>query len=125
MDNSIKYINSLLINKRVSASALFPKTLFILLKTGEIKEYVDGKPTDKVLAYAYEVVDMTNFDHVRVRIDSTKPLISNEDLQNRRNTGETFYVEFEDLTVMAYVSSSQCLVDSFKAKDIHLVETSE
>lgn len=120
----IKWLNTMLVNKRISLESIIIELVFILLRITEIQEYKDGKPTGVVSGFAYEVVDTVNYDHYIFKVEQATPLMSNEELQERREAGEKFFVEFINGTVMAYVSQKNSLEDSFKADDVRFVETS-
>ncbi|WP_297777147.1 hypothetical protein [Blautia sp.] len=111
-------------NKSIPLNAFMQELLFLLLGISAWYEYgEDGKRTDKILGYVYEVVDTMNFDRFRIKIKGqTVPLMSNEDLQELREKGEKVAVEFTEPMVTLYWSSTtKSLEDSFSAKDVSLV----
>ena len=64
-----------------------------------------------------------DIDKIRVKIDGqTKPLMTDEELQTRRESGEKVCIEFVDATLMPYINSQRVLTDSIKATDVLLVE---
>lgn len=120
----IKANNSLVINKRIDLSALYPEMLFLLLRVTPIMEYDnEGKRTDKVVAHTYECVETIDFNHLKVRVENLALPISNEELQKMRQAGEKVAVEFINPTIMVYINrNTSTIEDSIKADDVRLVE---
>lgn len=97
---------------------------FILLRINPVPEFKDGKPTGNTTGYAYECVEVIDFNRITVKVEGQKkPLMADEALQERRESGEKIFVEFVNGTVMAYVSQKDSIEDSFKADGVKLVET--
>lgn len=123
MEKSEKfYVNSRLMNKRIPLDVVIPDNTFILRDFKEIREFSEGKYTDRVLGYSYDCVDTINFDPISVKIEGQKqPLISKDELQQAKNAGKRTFVRFDNATVLAYVNEQKhCVADSVKADDIQL-----
>ncbi|MBB5264165.1 hypothetical protein HNP82_001270 [Catenibacillus scindens] len=119
-------INSILIRKYFDLNKILNDPAMILQKISEKKEYKDGKYTDKVVGYKYDCVETMNFDHLSVYVEGDIPLMTNERLQELRLRGEKVWVEFEQPLIMAYYNGqTDSIVDTIKAKGIHLVETDD
>lgn len=119
----IESVNSASIGRRIPLKFCYSDGVFLLLRISENKEFKDGKWLDTINGYTYECVDTMNFDKIRVKIDGqTKPLMTDEELQTRRESGEKVWIEFVDATLMPYINSQRVLTDSIKATDVLLVE---
>lgn len=116
-----------LLKKNIPLEIIFSEPIFILLHIGDIFEYQDGHRTEKVIGTYYEVVDTMDFSQIRVRIPkTTKPLMSEDELQERRLNGERIYVEFingVDRPYLRMTGTNMSVEDSFSADDVKLVET--
>ena len=54
----------------------------LLVDIKPIKEYVDGKSTDKVIGYRYECVCPKNkFEKISIKVEESQPAISAEELE--------------------------------------------
>ncbi len=119
-------IHSILIRKYLDLNKILDDPAMILQKISKKKEYKDGKYTDKVMGYKYDCVETMNFDHLSVYVEGNIPLMTNERLQELRLSGEKVWVEFEQPLIMTYYNGqTDSIVDTIKAKGIHLVETDD
>ena len=113
-----------LLKKNIPLEIIFSEPIFILLHIGDIFEYQDGHRTEKVIGTYYEVVDTMDFSQIRVRIPkTTKPLMSEDELQERRLNGERIYVEFingVDRPYLRMTGTNMSVEDSFSADDVKL-----
>lgn len=71
----------------------------ILLDVTPYYEYQDGRKTDKMLGYKYQVVEDVNFEKLTVKIPSTTPAITKEQLES---TKERIKVTFTDALAKPY-----------------------
>lgn len=117
--------NSIVINRRLPLEILLSDTVLILRGIAPVKEYADGSYTDRIIGYVYNCVEMSDYRHIAIKIEQTKPLMDPKQLQQLRQEGQQFYVEFTHPTVMAYVNREGAIVDSFRADDVAIVETEE
>lgn len=117
-------MSSIVLGKKIPLTFLIPDELFLLISITPIREYADGKATDKVIGFKYEVVDTVNFDKIFVKIPGQPvPLMSNDELLELREKGEKVAVEFEDATVLPYWNwATKSVEDSFAATDVRLVK---
>ena len=122
----IKFINSVLFNKRfaIPPEILRDRIMLLLAITAIFVWGENGKPTDEIAGYIYEAVDTSDFRHFTIKIEGQKePVMTNDELQTLRENGRKVAVEFDNLTVMAYINQNkQSILDSFKADGVHLVE---
>lgn len=120
---AVKKITSIVVGKRVPITSYFQDSVFILLRIGENREFVDGKWGEKITGYTYDCVDTHDFHHLRVKIEGQEtPLMINDELQGLRESGKQIGIEFVNATVMPYFNDkSQSLEDSFRADDVRLV----
>lgn len=68
-------------NLKLTWEQVFPKGA-ILAGVRPWHEYADGKRTDKQLGVAYTLVNRTGYDKVTVKIASTNPIMTNEQIEN-------------------------------------------
>lgn len=117
-------ISSFVVGTRFPLTAIISEILFLLMKITEIREFKDGKYNDNVLGYTYECVDLIDFRRLKIKIEGQKkPLMTNEALQELRQSGSKIFVEFENPTIMPFVNAkTNSLDDSIKADDVKLVE---
>ncbi len=115
---------SILLGKKIPLTVVMPDELFLLITIAPIHEYTDGKATDKIIGFKYEVVDTVDFNKIWVKIPGQPvPLMSNEELLELRDKGEKVAVEFEDATVLPYWNwATKSVDDSFSATDVRLVK---
>ena len=122
---------SILARKPIPFEVIFKDCIFIIIFIEPEHQYVDGKKTDVIVGYKYEVVDTVDFNKFKVKIKGqSKPLMTNEALQELRDSGKKVLVEFVDGVDTPYTkienkgrpNENTTLEDSFSAKDILLVE---
>lgn len=125
MSMALKKLVSVVIGRRVPLSTYFQDMIFILLVIGENREFIDGRWGDRITGYTYDCVDTHDFRHLRVKIEGQEtPLMTNDELQELRESGKQVGIEFVNATVMPYFNNkSQSLEDSFRADDVRLVST--
>lgn len=68
-------------NLKLTWEQVFPKGA-ILGGVRPWQEYADGKRTGKQLGLAYTLVNRTGYDKVTVKIASTNPIMTNEEIEN-------------------------------------------
>lgn len=116
------YNNSILVGKRLSLETIFPDNEFFLMKVTEIKEFVDGKVTDTITGLTFEVVELKNFSRLKVKIEGIKnTFITNEELEEIKESGEHVMVRLVNPTVLAYIRNSS-IEDSIKADGIERIK---
>lgn len=114
--------NSKLINTRLPLDAVIPENQFFLMKITETKDFVDGKTTDTITGLAFEVVELKNFTHLRVKVEGIKKtFITNEELERIKFSGEHVMVRLVNPTILAYIRGTS-IEDSIKADGIEKIE---
>lgn len=114
---------SKILNKSLPMELIYLEIVLLLLGVYELYEYVNGIKTENIIGFTYECVELQNFDKIRIKIKGQKkPLITNEELQKRRESGEKLYVEFLNPTITPYFNGKS-IEDSFAAEDISFVKT--
>ena len=89
-----------------------------------VYRYVDGKRTDEVNGYKYDVVDEIKYDRYSIKVQG-EPLMSNEELQAMREH-EKVMLQFEKPSVYLYYNSQTKLYeDSYSAEAVMYVPTQE
>lgn len=123
----LKFLNTVLVNRRIPLTAVFDNLKLSLLKISEIREFKDGSYTDRIIGYTYECGEAHTFKTLTIKIEGqSEPLMSNDMLQEQRRTGLDVYVEFQNPTILAYVNErKQSLEDSIKADGVQLAATTE
>lgn len=117
-------MSSIVLGKKIPLTFLVPDELFLLISIAPIHEYADGKATDKVVGFKYEVVDTVDFNKIWVKIPGQPaPLMSSEKLLELRGAGEKVAIEFINVMVSPYWNwTTKSIEDSFTATDIRLVQ---
>lgn len=120
-------IQTLLRNRRILLEIIFLIRQFILLKIDETKEFGDdGKPTGRIIGYSLTCVELTNYERIVVKVSTLKLPITNDELQEIRNNGGKVLIEFDNATIMPYISErNNALMDSIKADDFRVVPDGE
>lgn len=120
-------IQTLLRNRRIPLEIIFLIRQFILLKIDETKEFGDdGKPTGRIIGYSLTCVELTNYERIVVKVSTLKLPITNDELQEIRNNGGKVLIEFDNATIMPYISErNNALMDSIKADDFRVVPDGE
>lgn len=97
--------------------------VFILLSIKPIPEYdLNNQPTDKIIGYSYEVVNTESFERYRIKVLGKKPLMTPDELQERRDRGEKIAVEFENATIKMYWNkTTKSYEDTLSADGISIV----
>ncbi len=120
-------IQTLLRNRRIPLEIIFLIQQFILLRIDETKEFGDdGKPTGRIIGYSLTCVELTNYERIVVKVSTLKLPITNDELQEIRNNGGKVLIEFDNATIMPYISErNNALMDSIKADDFRVVPDGE
>ena len=116
---------TILSNKYIPFGVVVKSKEFLLLSITPNRDYgKDGKPTDKINGYIYEVVETQNFNKYRFKIkDVAIPLMSDERLCELREAGEPIRVHLDAPTVYMFFSKDkQEWSDSFSAEGIRLID---
>lgn len=119
--------NSILTNRAIKLSAVFPEAVYILIEVKTLYEYdSENKKTNIISGYAYDVVNTGTFDKITVKVLKKAAIIEPEELQKKRENGERVFVEFVNAIVKQYFSNyANSFCDTFSADDIKFVETFE
>ena len=89
-----------------------------------VYRYVDGRRTDEVVGWRYDVVDEIKYDRYSIKVQG-EPLMSNEELQAMREH-EKVMLQFEKPSVYLYYNSQTKLYeDSYSAEAVMYVPTQE
>ena len=121
---------SVLLNRDIPLNIIYKNGAFILISIRKYFKYENGQKTDILSGYKYEVVDTVSFDKLQVKIEGQKePLMPPEDLEERRENGERFFVEFIHGRNRLYnhnmMNGRWSVEDSFSADDVRFAETIE
>ena len=120
----IKGINSVLLKKRIPLTNIIGTDVFVALTILPVYRYVDGKRTDEVCGFRYDVVDEIKYDRYSIKVQG-EPLMSNEELQAMREH-EKVMLQFENPSVYLYYSSqTKCYEDSYAADAVMYVPTTQ
>lgn len=102
----------------IPLNIIFKNDSYIILKTREAKEYVDGKATDNIIGYKYECVDTDSFEKFSVKILGNKPIISQDVIDG---SADHIKVSFVNAFAKAYRTSSGRYELSFKADTMKIL----
>ena len=91
----------------------------ILINIREVKVFVDGKRTDEVSGYAYELIAPNNkYCQFVVKVNSKKPLITNDELES---LGGSVEVTLTDFAGRFYQNSSKDVMFTATASGIEVM----
>lgn len=99
-------------------NVIFKSNTFILLGVKEAKQYENGKPTNTVIGFKYEVVDTVLYEKFSVTVAETKATISQEAIDN---STDPIKVSFNEGFARPYKTQSGEYTLSFKAKSLVIV----
>lgn len=102
----------------IPLEVIFKNNTFILLNVREAKNYEDGKVTNDVIGYRYEVVDTETFEKFMVKVIGTSPVISQESIEN---STKKVKVSFTNAVAKPYRTSTGNYELSIKADSINIV----
>lgn len=118
-------MSSIISNKTISLDSVVSEPVNILKNVNLRYKYEDGKKTDSVAGYVYEVVNSKTLDTFSVLVEgSKKPIVTNDEILAKNDEDEHIFVEFENARLKVYYSTStKRIEDSIKADGVHIVET--
>lgn len=64
----------------------FDEGIFVLRKVRRVNRYENGQRTNDIAGYAYEVIDGTSYAKFTVKVASTEPVITEEQLEACKDT---------------------------------------
>lgn len=99
--------------------ALGEDASLILLNVSEDFEYKDGKKTNVLKGYRYQVVSTNNYEKIIIKVPSAEPAITNAQIQSAK---AKILVSFEDFMARPYRTSNGNYDLSFTASDILIEE---
>lgn len=108
--------------KNIDLNGYYKDQKKVLRSISEKKQFLDGRPTDIVEGYMYEVADPTTFDILRVSVAGVVPIMTKEELQRTQDDGKHTFIVFENLRASAYVNKLGKLSSSVKADGVKLVK---
>ena len=117
--------NSVVINKRLDYVSSFGKPpRYILKGTAVSYIYENGEKTDKIEGISYKVVESRDYNKLSIKVKGQKePIMSNELIETFKEEDKPIYVEFDELTVMAYINRNiNAICDSYTASGIRVIE---
>lgn len=109
--------------KKVPLQVILSEPTFILRAVTTRCKYNGSERTDEIIGFVYNAVNTGNFDTINVFVEQKKPVITDEQLQEKRDSGENVLVEFTNGIVRPYYSErTKSIEDSIKADAVHIVE---
>ena len=119
-------MSSKLTGKLIPLPAIMEEPVFQILSLRPKYSYIEGKKTDELLGFNYEVVELIDFEKFNIFVPHKKPLIHPEKLVEAREGGSRLYVEFQNATLKQYVryknGNIDDICDSFSADDVAFIE---
>lgn len=91
----------------------------ILLGVAPYYEYADGKKTDIIAGYRYNVVEDANFEKFSVKIASSEPIITQKEIDA---STARLYVQFDNAFAKPYQSFSGSYDLSFSATGVSFID---
>lgn len=118
---------SSLICKCLLLLAFFFKTnQFYLLTVAPRYAYKDGKRLNEIIGYLYTVVNTETYETISVFVEQSTPLISQQELEELKDSGKKIFVQFDNAVVKPYYSErTHSIEDSIKADSVSFCKDSE
>lgn len=115
---------SLLVKRLFALKGLIAEPVYYCHGVRIIFRYENGAKTEEVQGHKYLVTNTDTFEQIEVFVAGSTPLLTPERLEELQESGERFFVEFENAVVKPYYSErTHSIEDSIKADAVHLVET--
>lgn len=68
----------------------------LITSVRQVKEFQDGKSTDKTIGYSYSVVCPSNkYEQINIKVEQAQPVITNEELEAKGGTVKAKVKGFE------------------------------
>ena len=115
---------STLLRRAIPLSLIESEDIYILKSVTPKYKYEDGKKTDEVTGFSYEVVNTNTYNFYNIVIEGgKKPIITNDELVTLQENGEHVLVEFEYARIRPYYSTlTKQIEDSVKADKVTIVK---
>ena len=116
---------TLLQNRNIPLKCVFSKSRFILVDIRPTYEFDETtkKSTKKIVGYKYIVIETYKYTRFDVKVVQSTPLMTADELEQRRDSGEKVFVDFNNATIKPYYSSrTKQLEDSITADEIILAD---
>lgn len=110
-------INPLVRDMEIPLIALTKGASLILLGCKPTYEYINQQRSESVIGYTYTVVDNQKFNKIQVKVESTSPLLTDEQISTAK---EHIFVKFEQAIIKLYITQSGDVEFSIKATGISL-----
>ena len=91
---------------------------FALKSVRPVYHYENGKRTEEIDAFCYEVVDTVNFEIFEIKVAGTTPIVT---MANIESAEERFYVKFTNTIVKPYKIEFGKVCCSIIADSVELV----
>lgn len=118
-------MSSITERKKVSLTAYQPESVYIGKVVSPSYEYNGGVRTDKVIGTTVTAVNIQSFDMIRVKVDTVKPVITNDMLIEAESLGKHIFLEFENAEIKVYLSKrngNATIEDSITASGMNVVD---
>ncbi len=104
----------------LSMQALFPEpTRFLLKEISTAYSYEDGKKTDKVKGFYLSIVEMKNFEKLKVLVETDHCPIPDQSLDLMEQN--KVFVSFIDAYAHVYRTKDNEVATSFRAKGVKVI----
>lgn len=107
-----------LLTLKIHFASSFEGADILLLSVAPVYEYMNGEKTEKIVGYRYGVVETNNFEKFSVKVPSTAPAITPEQLAE---TKVKLKVAFDNCFGRLYRTEKGGYDVSFAATDIHII----
>lgn len=117
---------SLAIRYRLLLKLFHPDNEYAVLNVAERYSYEEGKRTDIIAGYIYEAANLKTYEIVSVFVKQSKPLISQQQLDELRMAKKKVLIAFENTIVKPYYNERlHTIVDSIKADSVSFCKDSD
>lgn len=119
-------MSSLFNSRLVMLLSLQGVNIYYLLAVASRYAYKDGKRLNEILGQLYTVVNTETYETISVFVEQSTPLISQQELEELKNSGQKVFVQFDNAVVKPYYSErTHSIEDSIKADSVSFCKDSE
>lgn len=117
---------SLAIRYRLLLKLFHPDNKYAALSVTERYSYKEGKKSNIIDGYTYEAANLETYEIISVFVKQSKPLISQQQLDELRMAKKKVLIAFENAIVKPYYNERlHTIVDSIKADSVYFCKDSD
>lgn len=118
-------MTTMILNKLIPLNICNLELIYILINIRETMRFnKDGTPTDEIIGYTITVIDVCEFNQIKIKVPKVDLEITSEELEKVKGEGNRIFVEIEEGYVKPYFNNrTRTIEDSILANNFHIVES--